>query len=72
MMMPPNMGDEYVRAFAAMYPALAAKNRLGLIPFLLAGVGGRAELNQPDGIHPTAEGAARVADTVWQVLHPLL
>ncbi len=72
MQMPPNMGEEYVRSFAAMYPALAARNHLVLIPFLLAGVGGHADLNQPDGIHPTAEGAAKVAETVWQVLQPLL
>ena len=72
MQMPPNMGEEYVRSFAAMYPALAAKNHLVLIPFLLAGVGGHADLNQPDGIHPTAEGAARVAENVWRVLQPLL
>jgi acyl-CoA thioesterase-1 len=72
MQLPPNMGGEYVRAFAGMYPSLAEKNRLVLIPFLLADVGGRAELNQPDGIHPTVEGAARVAETVWRTLRPLL
>jgi len=72
MQMPPNMGEDYVREFSAMYPALAEKNHLRLIPFLLEGVGGRAGLNQPDGIHPTAEGAARVAENVWQALHPLL
>ena len=30
------------------------------------------ELNQPDGMHPTAAGAAVVADTVWLALRPLL
>ena len=72
MLMPPNMGEDYAREFAAMFPALAAKNRVAFIPFLLAGVGGRAELNQPDGMHPTAAGAAVVAENVWAVLHPLL
>jgi acyl-CoA thioesterase-1 len=72
MQLPPTLGAEYDRDFAAMYPALAARNHLLLIPFLLADVGGRAELNQPDGVHPTAEGAAKVAETVWSVLHPLL
>ncbi|MDB6094641.1 MAG: lipolytic protein family [Verrucomicrobia bacterium] len=72
MQMPPTMGQDYARSFAAMYPDLAAKNHLPLVPFLLANIGGHAEFNQPDGIHPTAEGAAKVADTVWQVLHPLL
>ena len=70
--LPPTMGEDYTRAFAALYPALAARNRLVLVPFLLEGVGGRAELNQPDGIHPNAEGAARVAATLWQTLQPLL
>jgi acyl-CoA thioesterase-1 len=72
MQMPPNMGEDYAREFAAMYPAIAAKNHVVLIPFLLAGVGGHAELNQPDGIHPTAAGAAVVAENVWVALHPLL
>jgi len=72
MQMPPNFGEEYTRAFAAMYPALAAKNRLTFVPFLLEGVGGRSEFNQPDGIHPTAQGAAIAAETVWKVLEPLL
>ena len=72
MQMPPNYGEEYTRAFAAMYPALAKKNQLVFIPFLLANVGGHMELNQPDGMHPTAAGAAVVADTVWLALRPLL
>lgn len=72
MEMPRNLGPDYTRAFAAIYPELAAKNHLALIPFLLAGVGGRPELNQADGIHPTAAGHAIVAENVWKVLKPLL
>jgi acyl-CoA thioesterase-1 len=72
MQMPPNYGEEYTRAFAAIYPALAAKNRVALVPFLLEGVGGHSELNQPDGIHPTAAGAVIAAENVWKVLAPLL
>lgn len=70
--MPPSMGEDYTRAFAAVYPALAEKNRLTLVPFLLEGVGGREELNQPDGIHPTAAGHTILAATIWKVLQPLL
>ena len=70
--MPPTLGEEYTRAFAAMYPALAAKNHLTLVPFLLEGIGGRSDLNQPDGIHPTAAGHAIAAETVWKALEPLL
>jgi acyl-CoA thioesterase I len=72
MQMPPTMGENYAREFAAVYSDVARENHLGLIPFLLAGVGGQAELNQPDGLHPTARGHAIVAENVWTVLRPLL
>jgi len=72
MQMPPNMGPAYSRPFAALYPELAQKNQLTLIPFLLEGVGGVPGLNLPDGIHPTAEGHKIVAETVWRALQPLL
>jgi acyl-CoA thioesterase-1 len=68
MQLPPNMGPAYTRDFKNMFPALATKNHLGLIPFLLEGVGGKPRLNQADGIHPTAVGAKIVADNVWKVL----
>ena len=42
------------------------------MPFLLEGVGGRPELNLPDGIHPTPEGHRIVADNVWRVLEGVL
>jgi acyl-CoA thioesterase-1 len=72
MQIPTNLGPQYTAGFAAIYPELAAQNHTGLIPFLLEGVGGRPELNQGDGMHPTAEGQAKVAETVWKVLLPLL
>lgn len=72
MQMPPSMGADYTREFRELYPALAAKNSATLVPFLLEAVGARAELNQPDAIHPTAEGHTLVAETVWKVLRPLL
>jgi acyl-CoA thioesterase-1 len=69
---PPNMGSRYTSAFRRVFPDLASANDAALIPFLLDGVAGRPELNQLDGIHPTAEGHRRIAATVWQVLEPLL
>jgi acyl-CoA thioesterase-1 len=72
MQMPPSFGPEYTHEFAVMYPELAEKNQIALVPFLLEGVGGHPELNQPDGIHPTAEGHVLVARTVWKFLEPLL
>jgi acyl-CoA thioesterase-1 len=72
MKIPTNLGPDYTHAFAAIYPELAATNHVALIPFLLEGVGGQSDLNQGDGLHPTVEGQAKVADTVWKVLLPLL
>jgi acyl-CoA thioesterase-1 len=72
MMIPPNFGLDYTTAFRQVFKDLATKHRLPLIPFLLEGVGGRAQLNQDDGIHPTSEGYDIVAQNVWRVLRPLL
>ena len=69
---PPNFGEAYVVAFHKVYPELAKKYRIALVPFLLQGVAGIDGLNQRDGIHPTAEGARTVADNVWNVLRPTL
>jgi acyl-CoA thioesterase-1 len=68
MQVPPNMGPDYSKAFADIYPRLAQKHDAHLIPFILEGVGGIKELNQPDGIHPTAEGHRIVAELVWEEL----
>ena len=72
MQVPPNLGTDYTQQFAGIFPALAKENELLLIPFLLEKVGGSAELNQPDGIHPTAKGHALVAETVWEYLYPIV
>jgi acyl-CoA thioesterase-1 len=69
---PPNYGVDYTLAFHKVYPALAKKYRVALVPFLLERVAGITQLNQADGIHPTAEGAQIVADTVWSTLKPLI
>jgi acyl-CoA thioesterase-1 len=72
MQIPPNMGVDYGTAFRDLFPRLAASNHTALIPFLLQNVGGIPQLNQADGIHPTAAGHRIVAENVWQVLTPLL
>ena len=69
---PHSMGTAYTTAFHNIYPNLAKKNNIALIPFVLEGVGGIAELNQKDGIHPTAEGNKIIGETIWKVLKPLL
>lgn len=72
MQLPPNMGIDYITEFKTIFPDLAAKNNLELIPFLLKDVGGIPALNQADGIHPTVEGQKIVANNVWEVLKTLL
>ena len=56
MQMVRNLGPVYTEAFRAIYPEIAEAHDLILIPFMLEGVAGLAQFNQPDGIHPTAEG----------------
>jgi acyl-CoA thioesterase I len=68
----PNLGREYGERFEAIYPRIAERNGLVLIPFLLEGVAGDGRLNLADGIHPNAEGQRIVAETVWEVLEPVL
>jgi len=72
MEIPPNMGKKYTDQFRALYGELAKKNNALLIPFLLKGVGGNPELNQPDGIHPNPQGHKIVAENVWEVLKSVL
>lgn len=69
---PTNLGPAFQRRFRAVFPSVARATGVRLLPFLLDGVGGRLELNQDDGIHPTAEGARRVAANVYRGLRPVL
>jgi acyl-CoA thioesterase-1 len=71
MRMPPNLGA-YAAQFDKVFPDLAQKNQATLVPFLLEGVAGKPELNQPDAIHPTAAGQKILSDNLWKVLRPLL
>lgn len=69
---PPNLGISYTRRFRTVFPELARKNDVALLPFLLDGVAGHRDLNQADGIHPNLEGERIVAENVWKGLRPLL
>jgi acyl-CoA thioesterase-1 len=68
----PNLGLDYARQYAAVFPRVAERAKVTLIPFPLADVAGHPELNQDDGIHPTAAGTELVADRIWAVLKPAL
>ena len=70
--LPPNYGAFYNDRFAALFQQLADTRQVALVPRLLEGVDDRAELMQPDGIHPTAAAQARILDNVWAHLLPLL
>ena len=72
MQAPPNLGERYAGRFRAVFPEVAREADVTLIPFLLEGVGGVRELNQPDGIHPSVEGHEIIAGTVWAHLEPVL
>ena len=69
---PPNYGEPYARAFRQVYQDLARENKVALVPFLLEGVAGVPALNQPDGIHPTDAGAARIADHLWPAVQAMI
>lgn len=72
MQIPPNLGPEYATEFQKIFPDLARENDIELIPFLLQNVAGDPDLNQQDGIHPTAEGQIILAQNVWETLEPVL
>ena len=72
MQIPPNYGARYSNQFKELYPKLAEENQLGLIPFLLDGIGGNGALMQRDGIHPTAEAQPIIVKNVLPELEKLL
>jgi acyl-CoA thioesterase-1 len=72
MQIPPNYGARYSNQFKELYPTLAEKNNLGLVPFLLEGIGGNPELMQRDGIHPTAEAQTIIVNNVQPELEKML
>ncbi|MCM2328232.1 MAG: arylesterase [Lysobacter sp.] len=72
LMIPPNYGIDYAREFRELYPQLAKKSRVPLVPFLLDGIADRRELFLPDQLHPSAAAQPLILDNVWPTLEPLL
>ncbi len=72
MLIPPNYGPRYTKQFADLYPALARRYHLRLVPFLLEKVALHRRLMQSDGLHPDARGEPLVLDTLWPYLKPML
>jgi acyl-CoA thioesterase-1 len=70
--LPPNYGALYVKKFHDVYRQLAQNHKVAFVPHLLAGVGGRADLIQADGLHPRAKAQRLILDNVWPHLLPIL
>jgi len=69
---PTNLGPAYTEPFREVFPRVAERWDAELIPFLLDGVAGEADLNQPDRIHPTAPGHERMARSAWPAIRRAL
>lgn len=72
MLAPPTMGAKYQREYVNVFPDLANEHKVEFMPFILENVAANPKLNQPDGIHPNAEGAKIMTDNVYNALKPLL
>ncbi len=68
MLMPPNYGAAYQRAFAQVFESVARERDVAFVKFFLAGIGDRPQLLQADGVHPTAAAQARLLDNAWPAL----
>lgn len=72
MLAPPTTGSDYQRDFMMAFPDLADEHDVEFLPFLLEGVAAKREMNQPDGIHPNAEGEKIMTENVYKVLKQML
>ena len=72
MLAPPTMGAQYQRDYVSAFPDLASENDVKFLPFLLDGIALNQKFNQPDGIHPNAEGAKIMTTNIYTALKPLL
>ncbi|HZH55745.1 MAG TPA: arylesterase [Burkholderiaceae bacterium] len=69
---PPNYGPRYSREFHEAFVTLAEDTGVALVPFMLEAIATDPDMFQPDGLHPTAPAQARIAETIWPQLEPLL
>lgn len=70
--LPPNYGKVYIERFTRVYETVANESGAPLVRHMLAGVAGKAELMQADGLHPDAAGQPLILDNIWPALLPLL
>jgi acyl-CoA thioesterase I len=69
---PPARGFDYSIDFHLVFPAVAERHGIALVPFLLAGIALHPDYTGPDRVHPNTAGAERIAETVWPYLRPML
>ncbi len=72
MLAPPTMGAQYQREFVNAFPDLASEYKVEFLPFLLENIALDKNLNQPDGIHPNADGEKIMTENVYKALKPML
>lgn len=72
MAMPPNYGKKYTEEYRKIFPNLARKYKIPIVPFILEGVAGKSELNQPDGIHPNEKGHQVISENIFRTLKDVL
>ena len=75
MLAAPNLGEDYAGNFNPIYPQLAQKYGVALVPFFLQPVIDKPDLMQKDHVHPTAIGidaiVAATVDDVADALPPI-
>ena len=72
MLAPPNYGSDYAARFNTIYPDLAKSFGVPLYPFFLEGVAGDPKLDQPDGLHPNAQGVEIIVQNILPSVETLL
>jgi len=72
MRLPPNYGTAYTQKFQSIYPELAKRYTLPLMPYMLEGFGHDPAMFQPDRIHPAAAAQPIILDNIWKTLKPML
>jgi acyl-CoA thioesterase-1 len=72
MQIPPNYGAKYAGEFESAFAEVAKAHGAAVVPFLFERFGGKRDLFQGDGIHPTAEAQPLMLESVWKRLRPLL
>lgn len=72
MMLPPNYGAKYTRAFHQVYTDIAEHKNIDYLPFMLEGIALQDELFQADRFHPTAEAQPIILENIWAKLREML